>query len=55
MDDEDIKKIAETYHAWAETGETDKAYECIPGFCKAVDKVDIAAQCAQVGKMTWES
>ena len=44
FDEEDIEKIAETYHSWAETGETDKAYECIPGFCKAVDKVDIAAQ-----------
>lgn len=44
FDDEDIKTIAETYHAWAETGETDKTYECIPGFCKAVDKEGIAAQ-----------
>lgn len=44
FDDEDIQKIAETYHAWAETGETDKTYECISGFCKAVDKEDIAAQ-----------
>lgn len=44
FDDSDIKDIAETYHAWAETGETDKTYECIPGFCKAVDKADIATQ-----------
>ena len=44
FDEEDIRKIADTYHAWAETGETDEIYECIPGFCKAVDKSGIAAQ-----------
>jgi type I restriction enzyme M protein len=43
FDEEDIQRIAETYHAWAETGETEKIYECIPGFCKAVHKDDIAA------------
>lgn len=44
FDEEDVQKISDTYHAWAETGETDKTYECIPGFCKAVDKADIASQ-----------
>jgi type I restriction enzyme M protein len=44
FDEEDIAKIADTYHAWAETGETEEKYKCILGFCKAVDKTDIAAQ-----------
>ena len=44
FDEEDIAKIADAYHAWAETGETEEKYECILGFCKAVDKADIAAQ-----------
>ena len=44
FDEEDIAKIASTYHAWAETGETEEKYECILGFCKIADKADIAAQ-----------
>ena len=36
--DEDIQKIATTYHKWRTTGE---AYEDMPGFCKAaaIDEV----------------
>lgn len=33
MTDEEIKKIAETYHAWR--GENGLIYEDIPGFCKS--------------------
>lgn len=35
FDDADIKKIAETYHAWKQTGETEKEYEDVLGFCKS--------------------
>lgn len=42
FDAEDIQKISETYHSWAETGETDEAYECVSGFCKVVNTSDIA-------------
>jgi type I restriction enzyme M protein len=35
FDDDDIRKIAETYHAWKQTGETEKEYEDVLGFCKS--------------------
>ncbi|MBX3297450.1 MAG: type I restriction-modification system subunit M [Acidobacteria bacterium] len=35
FDDEDIQKIAETYHSWAHDGETDNQYEDILGFCRS--------------------
>jgi type I restriction enzyme M protein len=41
FDEEDILTISDTYHAWAESGETDKSYEDIPGFCKVADIDDI--------------
>lgn len=40
LTDDDIKKIADTYHAWR--GEKDaRAYEDIPGFCKAAKLEEI--------------
>ena len=40
LTDEDISKIAETYHAWR--GDKDAgAYEDVPGFCKAATLEDI--------------
>ena len=40
--DEDIAKIAATYHAWR--GEKDVgAYEDMPGFCKAAELEEIRA------------
>ena len=41
--DEDLARIAGTYHAWRATGEPGVAYEDVPGFCKAVTTADIAA------------
>ncbi|MFN2393837.1 MAG: N-6 DNA methylase, partial [Pyrinomonadaceae bacterium] len=35
FDDSDIQKIADTYHAWKQTGETEKQYEDVLGFCKS--------------------
>jgi type I restriction enzyme M protein len=37
FDDADIEKIAATYHAWKQTGETQTQYEDVLGFCKAAD------------------
>ena len=34
LTDEDITRIADTYHAWR-TGEDDNGYADIPGFCKS--------------------
>ena len=34
--DEDIARIAETFHAWRGSGETDKAYEDVKGFCSSM-------------------
>ena len=39
LTDEEIRKIADTYHAWR--GEIDAEYEDIPGFCKAATIDDI--------------
>jgi type I restriction enzyme M protein len=35
----DIRKLADTYHAWREG----KGYEDVPGFCKSATKAEIAA------------
>jgi type I restriction enzyme M protein len=35
FDDEDIQKIAETYHSWKQEGGTEKKYKDILGFCKS--------------------
>ena len=35
---EDIRKLADTYHAWREG----KGYEDVPGFCKSATKAEIA-------------
>jgi type I restriction enzyme M protein len=35
IDDEDIQRIAKTYHAWKQTGETEKIYKDVLGFCKS--------------------
>jgi type I restriction enzyme M protein len=41
FDDKDILTISDTYHAWAETGETTRQYEDIAGFCKVADISEI--------------
>ena len=38
--DDDVQKIANTYHKWRTKGETN---EDIPGFCKAATKEDVIA------------
>jgi len=43
FDDVDIQKIAETYHAWKQTGETEKPYEDVLGFCKSADLAEVAS------------
>ena len=35
LTDDDIRKIADTYHAWRGDEDYDKEYEDVPGFCKA--------------------
>lgn len=35
LTDEDIRKIADTYHAWRGDKDCNKKYEDIPGFCKS--------------------
>ena len=35
FDDEDIQKIAETFHSWKQDGEVEKEYEDIAGFCNS--------------------
>ncbi len=37
--DEDIQKVAQTYHAWK--GTNDKSYEDIAGFCKVANLEEI--------------
>ncbi len=39
LTDEDIKKIADTYHNWR--GDGDGEYEDVPGFCKSATLEDI--------------
>lgn len=41
FDDADIQKIADTYHAWKQTGETDKEYADVLGFCKSANTEEI--------------
>ena len=41
LTDEDIRKIADTYHAWRGDKDCEKEYEDIPGFCKAATTEDI--------------
>ncbi len=40
LSDEDIAKLADTYHAWRES----ESYEDIPGFCKSVSTEEISSQ-----------
>lgn len=41
LSEEDIARIADTYHRWR--GDGDGAYEDVPGFCKSVKTEEIAA------------
>ena len=43
FDDSDIQKIAKTYHAWKQTGETDEPYEDVLGLCKSANLTEIAS------------
>jgi type I restriction enzyme M protein len=40
LDDKDVAKIADTYHAWRNT---DGGYEDLAGFCKSASKAEIEA------------
>ncbi len=40
--DADIERIADTVYAWRNDGETESAYEDIPGFCRSVALTEIA-------------
>lgn len=42
FDEADIARIANTYHAWRQDGETGETYADVPGFCRAVNKAEIA-------------
>lgn len=42
LTDEDIQKIASTYHAWRGDESEEDQYEDIPGFCKSADFDEIA-------------
>ena len=42
FDENDVQAISDTYHAWVESGETDKVYADEPGFCKVANISDIA-------------
>lgn len=44
LTDEDIRKIAETYHAWRGDKTCTTKYSDIPGFCKAANIDDIRSQ-----------
>jgi len=35
LTDDDIRKIADTYHAWRGDKDCDKQYDDVPGFCKS--------------------
>jgi len=41
LTEEDISKIADTYHAWRGDEDSDQEYEDVPGFCKAATIEDI--------------
>ena len=41
LTDEDIRDIADTYHAWRGDEDCDKEYEDVPGFCKTATIEDI--------------
>lgn len=41
FDDADVSRIAETYHAWKQTGETEKEYEDVLGFCKSASLEEV--------------
>ena len=41
--DEDVAKIAETYHAWRSPGVLEGLYADVPGFCKSVTLEEIAS------------
>jgi type I restriction-modification system DNA methylase subunit len=41
LTDEDIGKVADTYHAWRGDKECEAKYEDVPGFCKAATLDDI--------------
>ncbi len=41
LTDDDIRKIADTYHAWRGDKDCKKDYEDVPGFCKAATIEDI--------------
>lgn len=41
--DEDVAKIAETYHAWRSPGALEGLYEDVPGFCKSASREEIAS------------
>jgi len=41
LTDEDIRKIADTYHAWRGAKDSKKKYKDVPGFCKAATIEDI--------------
>ncbi|MCL1840414.1 MAG: type I restriction-modification system subunit M [Propionibacteriaceae bacterium] len=40
--DEDIARVAGTYHAWRGTGDPAVAYHDVPGFCRVVKTAEIA-------------
>lgn len=42
LTDEDIQKIASTYHAWRGDESEENQYEDIPGFCKSADLDEVA-------------
>lgn len=46
LDDSDVAKIADTYHAWRSVDASADAsgYEDVPGFCKSADVSDVAKQ-----------
>jgi type I restriction enzyme M protein len=41
LTDADIRKIADTYHAWRDDKDCKKKYEDVPGFCKSATLDDI--------------
>jgi type I restriction enzyme M protein len=41
FDDEVIARIANTYRAWSQDGETKEKYADVPGFCRAVRHEEI--------------